>query len=60
MVPGLLVAGLAALPFLDRSPERDPRRRRPWVALGALVLLAWAALTIYGFVTVPVSHVENM
>lgn len=60
ILPGLLVAGLAALPFLDRSGERDPRRRRPWIALAALVLLAWAALTIYGFLSIPVSHVGKM
>lgn len=60
VLPALLVTGLAALPFLDRSRERDPRRRRPWLALGALVLIAWAALTIYGFLTVPVSHVGEM
>ena len=56
IVPGLLVLGLAALPFLDRSPERDPRRRRFWIIVGALVLVAWLALTIYGALTVPVSH----
>jgi len=59
-MPALLVAGLAALPFIDRSPERDPRRRRAWIALGALVLIAWAVLTVYGYFTVPVSHVEEM
>lgn len=60
VAPALLVAGLALLPFLDRSRERDPRRRSPWIGLAALVLLAWAALTIYGYVTVPVSHVGEM
>jgi quinol-cytochrome oxidoreductase complex cytochrome b subunit len=54
------VSGLAALPFLDRSRERDPRRRRPWIALAALVLIAWAALTVYGFLSIPVSHVGKM
>jgi len=58
--PAVLVAGLAALPFLDRSRERDPRRRKPWIALGVLVLLAWGALTIYAFLTEPVSHVGGM
>lgn len=58
IIPGLLGAGLVALPFLDRSPERDPRRRRIWIALGILVLVAWLALTIYGALTVPVSHTE--
>lgn len=60
VMPAVLLAGLVALPFLDRSPERDPRRRRAWLALGALVLVAWAALTVYGYVTVPVSHVMEM
>jgi ubiquinol-cytochrome c reductase cytochrome b subunit len=60
VLPGLLVAGLAAIPFLDRGPERDPRRRRPWIALAALVLVAWAALTVYAFLSVPVSHVGQM
>ena len=58
--PALLVAGLVALPFLDRSRERDPRRRRAWMALAAVVLVGWAVLTVYGFLTVPVSHVEEM
>jgi ubiquinol-cytochrome c reductase cytochrome b subunit len=57
--PGVLVAGLAALPFLDRSAERDPRRRKPWIALGVLVLLAWAALTVIAFMTEPVAHVAG-
>jgi len=57
IVPGILVAGLLAIPFLDRSAERDPRRRKRWMVLGAVVLLAWLVLTIYGAVTVPVSHV---
>ena len=58
IVPGVLGLGLVAIPFLDRSPERDPRRRRLWVALGLLTLLAWAFLTIFGSATVPVSHTE--
>lgn len=58
LVPGILGVGLVALPFLDRSPERDPRRRKLWMALGLLVLIGWAVLTIYGAVTVPVSHTE--
>lgn len=58
--PAILVGGLVLLPFLDRSRERDPRRRSPWIGLGALVLLVWAALTIYGYLTVPVSHVQEM
>jgi ubiquinol-cytochrome c reductase cytochrome b subunit len=60
VIPALLVTGLAALPFLDRSRERDPRRRKPWIALAAFVILAWIALTLYATFTVPVSHVGNM
>jgi ubiquinol-cytochrome c reductase cytochrome b subunit len=60
IIPAILVAGLLALPFLDRSRERDPRRRKVWIAIAAVVLLAWGALTIYGHVTVPVSHTSKM
>jgi quinol-cytochrome oxidoreductase complex cytochrome b subunit len=56
ILPAILTAGLLAIPFVDRSGERDPRRRRIWMALGIVVLLAWLGLTIYGAVTVPVSH----
>ena len=56
IIPAVLTVGLLAIPFLDPSRERDPRRRKLWIALGALVLLAWLGLTIYGAITVPVSH----
>ena len=57
VIPGILVVCLLALPFVDRSPERDPRRRRLLVGLAAIGLIAWIALTIYGAVTVPAEHV---
>jgi len=53
-----LFVGLLLIPFLDRSPERDPRRRPFWIALGAAVLIAWLVLTIVGATTEVVSHVE--
>jgi len=56
ILPAILTVGLLAIPFLDRSKERDPRRRKLWMALGVLALLALVGLTIYGAVTVPVSH----
>ena len=56
-LPAILTLVWLALPFLDRSPERDPRRRRFWIALGATTALAWIAFTIYGAVTVPVEHI---
>jgi len=49
----VLTVGLLALPFLDRSRGARPRRRRFWIALGAIMLVAWVGLTIYGAVTVP-------
>ncbi len=58
ILPAILTLGLLAIPFLDRSAERDPRRRRFWMALGIVVLLAWVGLTIYGAVTIPASHTE--
>ena len=52
----VLVVGLLAVPLLDRSPQRDPRRRLVWIALGAAVLIAWLTLTIWGWLTGVVSH----
>ena len=59
-VRGLLIEAVLGLtllvPFLDRSAERDPRRRRAWVALAVGVVAALTALSIYGYMTRPVSH----
>lgn len=55
--PAILTAVLLALPFLDRSPERDPRRRRLWIAIGVVAVIGWVVLSLYGAVTVPVEHV---
>ena len=57
IAPGVLSVGLLSVPFLDRSRERDPRRRRLWITIGAIVLLVWLFLTIYGAVTEPATHV---
>ena len=56
-LPAVLAVGLLLVPFLDRSPERDPRRRQLWVGIGVAVLIAWIVFTIYGALTVPVEHV---
>ena len=58
ILPGLLTLGLLALPFVDRSRERDPRRRKLWMGLAAVVILAWIAFTVYATATVPVAHTE--
>ncbi len=49
VIPGLALAVLALLPWLDRSPHRDPRRR-PIVLVGAaLAVGALATLTGLGW-----------
>lgn len=52
-VPAILVLLLVALPFLDRSPERNPLKR-PIALTGASLLTALLAfLTIAGYVSKP-------
>ena len=58
IVSTLVVVVLVLIPFLDRSRERDPRRRRVWTAVGAAAILAWAILTIWGAATEIASHVS--
>ena len=53
----VLVVGLLLVPFLDRSPERDPRRRPFWIGVGVAALIAWIVFTIWGWQTGVVSHV---
>ncbi len=50
-VPGLLVALLVLLPFVDRNPSRLPRRRLVAIGLTVLVLLALGVLTYMGQVS---------
>jgi quinol-cytochrome oxidoreductase complex cytochrome b subunit len=49
---GMLLLALVLLlvlwPFVDRSPGRTMRERAPFVVIGALSLLLWLALTLYG------------
>jgi len=50
-VPGLLILLLVLLPFIDRSPERNPFRR-PWVILcGFALAAAITALSIAGYLS---------
>ena len=55
ILPTLLGALLALLPWLDRAPERDPRRRPVVMGLTALVLAAVTGLTILGWRDMPES-----
>ncbi|MEO5851353.1 MAG: cytochrome b N-terminal domain-containing protein, partial [Nocardioides sp.] len=61
-LPGILYGGaalfllLSAVPFLDRTPNRSWRARPVAMALGLLVLLTLAALTILMLYTTPQIH----
>jgi nitric oxide reductase subunit C len=58
VLPGLAVTLLVLLPWLDRSPHRDPRRR-PVVMLAAVAVLgAVVSLTALGWRDRPVSSDE--
>jgi len=57
--PGVLFAALALVPFVDRSPYRSPARRRVFIVLGAIVLVAAVALVVYALVTVPQPHIQG-
>jgi ubiquinol-cytochrome c reductase cytochrome b subunit len=55
VLPGALGIALFFLPFLDRSPERDPRKR-PWViALATVTVVGAAVLTLLSYATAPSS-----
>jgi len=47
-LPNVLLAGLALLPFLDRSPERHWKKRPVATAIGAFVVATGVALTWIG------------
>jgi ubiquinol-cytochrome c reductase cytochrome b subunit len=48
ILPNLALAGLLLIPFLDRSPERHPAKRKPMLIGGAVVVAAIIGLTIAG------------
>jgi len=48
VIPGLVVGGLLLLPFLDRGPERQPRKRRLVFAAFLVVGTAVVTLTYLG------------
>jgi len=52
-IPAALVAVLLALPFLDRSPERDPRARPLASAGAAILVIALVVLTSLGLRDTP-------
>ena len=55
-VLGILMQGvgmflLVLLPFLDKNPERHPRRRPIVIGIGILAIISLALLTIWGKVS---------
>lgn len=59
-VPAILFGALVLLPFIDRSPYRSARRRRVFIAIGAIVAVGLVALVIYATVTQPQAHIGTM
>lgn len=51
IVPGVLVLLMVILPFVDRSPERNPLRKPVTTTIGIIVVVAIVVLTIWGAVT---------
>ncbi len=54
---GIVLFGLLALvPFIDRSPWLAPSRRKVWLIAGGVLLVILAALVMYAYLSVPVTH----
>ena len=51
LIPAIGIVLLILLPFLDRKPERRPRKRRVAMAITALILAIFVALSIWGWVS---------
>lgn len=49
LVPGTIVIGLIALPYIDRSRFVQPRHRKVAVATFTTFLVLWIILTLIGF-----------
>jgi quinol---cytochrome c reductase cytochrome c subunit, bacillus type len=49
LVPGAIIIGLVALPFIDRNPETQLRNRRIAVATFTIFMVVWIILTVIGF-----------
>ncbi len=49
LVPGAIVMGLVALPYIDRSPYLATKHRRVAVATFTTFLVIWILLTFVGF-----------
>jgi quinol-cytochrome oxidoreductase complex cytochrome b subunit len=48
-VPGAIIIGLMALPYIDRNPAMYPKARKVAVAIFTTFLVVWVLLTLIGF-----------
>ena len=48
-IPAIGIVLLILLPFLDRKPERHPRRRKVAMIVTVLILVLFVALSIWGW-----------
>jgi menaquinol-cytochrome c reductase cytochrome b/c subunit len=49
LVPGAVIIGLVALPYMDRSTATRPRARKVAVVVFTTFLVLWILLTLVGF-----------
>lgn len=49
LVPGAIVIGLAALPYMDRNPSMDPKKRQIARLTFTIFMIVWIILTLIGF-----------
>jgi ubiquinol-cytochrome c reductase cytochrome b subunit len=49
IIPGALVGLIIALPFLDRSPERHPSRRKKMMLIATIIAAVLMGLSIMGY-----------
>ena len=49
LVPGAIVLGMVALPYMDRSTALRPRARKVAIATFTAFLVIWIVLTLIGF-----------
>jgi menaquinol-cytochrome c reductase cytochrome b/c subunit len=49
LVPGAIVLGLVALPYIDRNPRLSPRTRRVARTTFTIFMVVWIVLTLVGF-----------
>jgi quinol-cytochrome oxidoreductase complex cytochrome b subunit len=49
LVPGAIILGLVALPYVDRNPSLNPRFRQVARTAFTVFMVLWIALTLIGF-----------